>query len=148
MTTTHQTSLARPARQLLGLTSTLLALQVLNLAVFDDLRTDPLAGVVETFTKPQHLSSILCVLLAVVLVATASRRGRRGRAGRVDRDRHLHVLPRHPRRDRALEAVLGRRDRRRTAVGRIPVHSRLQRSDHRRRESAIIVTRGSRPAWV
>jgi len=62
-----------PARQLLGLTSALLALQVLNLAVLDDLRTDPLAGVLETFTKPQHLSSIAAVLFAVVLVALRHR---------------------------------------------------------------------------
>ncbi|MEP7115619.1 MAG: hypothetical protein ABI862_20305 [Ilumatobacteraceae bacterium] len=55
-------------RQLLGLTSGLLALQVLNLVVFDDLRVDPLAGVLETFTKPQHLSSIAAVLLAVILL--------------------------------------------------------------------------------
>jgi hypothetical protein len=51
------------------LTSGLLALQVLNLVVFDDLRVDPLAGVLETFTKPQHLSSIAAVLLAVILLA-------------------------------------------------------------------------------
>jgi hypothetical protein len=50
-----------------------LALQVLNLAVFDDLRTDPLAGVVETFTKPPHLSSFAVVLLAVVLLAVRHR---------------------------------------------------------------------------
>ena len=66
-------STGRPARKLLGLTSALLALQVLNLAVFDDLRTDPLVGAVETFTKPQHLSSIVAVLLAVVLVALRHR---------------------------------------------------------------------------
>src|SRR3954471_21505610 len=54
---------------LLGLTSALLALLTLNLAVFDDLRVDPSAGVLETFTKPQHLASLLAVLLAVVLVA-------------------------------------------------------------------------------
>src|SRR5215207_1161897 len=59
----------RPARLLLGLTSALLALLILNLAVFDDLRIDPSAGVLETFTKPQHLSSLLAVLLAGVLVA-------------------------------------------------------------------------------
>jgi hypothetical protein len=58
---------------LLGLTSGLLALQVLNLAVFDDLRTDPSAGVIETFTKPPHLSSIAVVLLAVVLLAARHR---------------------------------------------------------------------------
>jgi hypothetical protein len=58
---------------LLGLTCALLALQVLNLTVFDDLRTDPSAGVLETFTKPQHLSSIVAVMLAVVLVALRHR---------------------------------------------------------------------------
>jgi hypothetical protein len=73
MTETYDTLSGRPARRLLGLTSALLALQVLNLAVFDDLRTDPLVGTVETFTKPQHLSSILAVLLVVVLVALRHR---------------------------------------------------------------------------
>jgi hypothetical protein len=72
-TSTYDMSKGRPSRKLLGLTSALLALQVLNLAVFDDLRTDPLVGAVETFTKPQHLSSILAVLLAVVLVALRHR---------------------------------------------------------------------------
>src|SRR5215211_6055775 len=51
----------RPAGLLLGLTSALLALLILNLAVFDDLRIDPSAGVLETFTKPQHLSSLVAV---------------------------------------------------------------------------------------
>ena len=54
---------------LLGLTGALLALQVLNLAVFDDLRIDSSAGVLETFTKPQHLSSLVAVLIAAALVA-------------------------------------------------------------------------------
>jgi hypothetical protein len=63
----------RPAGLLLGLTGALLALLVLNLAVFDDLRADPSAGVLETFTKPQHLSSLLAVLLAVGLVAVQHR---------------------------------------------------------------------------
>ncbi|HMJ37657.1 MAG TPA: hypothetical protein VK501_27370 [Baekduia sp.] len=58
-----------PARLLLGLTSALLALLTLNLAVFDDLRIDSSAGVLETFTKPQHLSSLLAVLIAAALVA-------------------------------------------------------------------------------
>jgi hypothetical protein len=58
-----------PAGLLLGLTSALLALLVLNLAVFDDLRIDPSAGVLETFTKPQHLSSLVAVLIAIGLVA-------------------------------------------------------------------------------
>ena len=68
----HASSI-RPAGLLLGLTSALLALQILNLAVFDDLRTDPMAGVLETFAKPQHLASIVAVLLAVVLVAVRHR---------------------------------------------------------------------------
>ncbi len=59
----------RPARLLLGLTGALFALLILNLAVFDDLRTDPSAGVLETFTKPQHLSSLVAVLIAAALVA-------------------------------------------------------------------------------
>jgi hypothetical protein len=58
----------RPARLLLGLTGALLALLILNLAVFDDLRIDPSAGVLETFTKPQHLSSLVAVLIAGALV--------------------------------------------------------------------------------
>jgi hypothetical protein len=73
MSTPLHTPFGRPARLLLGLTGALLALQVLNLGVFDDLRTDPSAGVLETFTKPQHLSSIAAVLLAVVLVAVRHR---------------------------------------------------------------------------
>ena len=58
-----------PAGPLLGLTCALLALLILNLAVFDDLRIDQSAGVLETFTKPQHLSSLVAVLLAAGLVA-------------------------------------------------------------------------------
>src|SRR3954454_13120624 len=54
---------------LLGLTGALLALLILNLAVFDDLRIDSTAGVIETFTKPQHLSSLIAVLIAAVLIA-------------------------------------------------------------------------------
>ena len=61
--------IGRPSRLLLGLTGALLAVLVLNLAVFDDLRVDPSAGVLETFTKPQHLSSLVAVLIAAVLVA-------------------------------------------------------------------------------
>ena len=56
-------------RKLLGLTGALSALLILNLAVFDDLRTDPTAGVLETFIKPQHLSSIVAVLIAATLIA-------------------------------------------------------------------------------
>ena len=59
----------RSAGLLLGLTGALLALLILNLAVFDDLRIDPSAGVLETFTKPQHLSSLVAVLIAGALVA-------------------------------------------------------------------------------
>src|SRR5215210_4379553 len=58
-----------PAGLLLGLTFALLALLTLNLAVLDDLRIDPSAGVLETFTKPQHLSSFVAVLIAAGLVA-------------------------------------------------------------------------------
>jgi hypothetical protein len=59
----------RPAGLLLGLTGALLAVLILNLAVFDDLRVDASAGVLETFTKPQHLSSLVAVLIAGALVA-------------------------------------------------------------------------------
>jgi hypothetical protein len=59
----------RAARLLLGLTGALLAVLILNLAVFDDLRIDPSAGVLETFAKPQHLSSLVAVLIAGALVA-------------------------------------------------------------------------------
>jgi hypothetical protein len=62
-------SSGHPARLLLGLTGALGTLLVLNLAVFDDLRVDPSAGVLETFTKPQHLSSLVAVLIAAVLLA-------------------------------------------------------------------------------
>ena len=68
-TTPAATAAARPTRLLLGLTGALLALLVLNLAVFDDLRIDPTAGALETFLKPQHLSSLLAVLIAGGLVA-------------------------------------------------------------------------------
>jgi hypothetical protein len=73
MNTQPHTRSGRPAAGLLGLTFALLALLVLNLAVFDDLRTDASAGVIETFTKPQHLSSLLAVLLAGVMVAVRHR---------------------------------------------------------------------------
>src|SRR3954464_10524666 len=59
----------RAARLLLGLTGALLALLILNLAAFDDLRVDPSAGVLETFANPQHLSSLVAVLIAGALVA-------------------------------------------------------------------------------
>src|SRR5437868_3617953 len=61
---------SRPSTELLlGLTGGLLALLVLNLAVFDDLRVDPSAGVLDTFTKPQHLASLVAVLIAAALLA-------------------------------------------------------------------------------
>ena len=56
-------------RLLLGLTGALLALLILNLAVFDDLRIDSSAGVLDTFAKPQHLASLVAVALAGVLLA-------------------------------------------------------------------------------
>jgi hypothetical protein len=58
-----------PSGLLLGLTGALLALLVLNLGVFDDLRVDSSAGVLETFAKPQHLASLVAVLIAGVLLA-------------------------------------------------------------------------------
>ena len=58
-----------PTGLLLGLTGALLALLILNLAVFDDLRIDSSAGVLETFIKPQHLASLVAVLIAGVLLA-------------------------------------------------------------------------------
>src|SRR5215208_7550482 len=75
---THTTSqmdkpAGRSARLLLGLTGALLTLLILNLAVFDDLRIDPSAGVLETFTKPQHLSSLVAVLIAATLIASKHR---------------------------------------------------------------------------
>jgi len=76
-TSSHEVVADRSSRRLRGLTSALLALQVLNLAVFDDLRTDESVGVLETFTKPQHLSSIVAVLLAVILVARRHRHAAR-----------------------------------------------------------------------
>src|SRR3954447_839736 len=56
-------------RRLLGLTGALLALLILNLAVFDDLRIDSSAGVIDTFAKPQHLASLVAVLIAGALLA-------------------------------------------------------------------------------
>lgn len=58
---------------LLALTSGLLALLILNLAVFDDLRTDETADLAGTFLAPQHLTSILACLLAVVMLGTRHR---------------------------------------------------------------------------
>src|SRR4051794_13838985 len=71
--TTYSTHTAKPsghpAGLLLGLTGALFALLTLNLAVFDDLRIDPTAGALETFIKPQHLSSLVAVLIAATLIA-------------------------------------------------------------------------------
>src|SRR3954466_12167301 len=69
-----------PAGLLLGLTSALLALLILNLAVFDDLRIDSSAGVLETFAKPQHLASLVAVVIAFVLVAVKHRAAARAAA--------------------------------------------------------------------
>ena len=73
MPTQRNTHIVKPsasrAGPLLGLTGALLGLLILNLALFDDLRVDPSAGVLETFLKPQHLSSLVAVLVAVALVA-------------------------------------------------------------------------------
>src|SRR3954471_12889549 len=71
----------RPAGLLLGLAGALLALLVLNLAVFDDLRIDPSAGVLETFAKPQHLASLVAVLIAAVLVGLKHRSAARVAVG-------------------------------------------------------------------
>ena len=87
----------RPARLLLGLTGALLALLILNLAVFDDLRIDPSAGVLETFAKPQHLSSLVAVLIAAALVAFKHRSAARVAVvvAWIEIVR-VHVLSRHP----------------------------------------------------
>src|SRR3954468_17953262 len=70
----------RPTGLLLGLTGALLALLILNLAVFDDLRIDSSAGVLETFAKPQHLASLVAVVIALVLVAVKHRSAARAAA--------------------------------------------------------------------
>jgi hypothetical protein len=70
----HTNTASGPSpRLLLVLTGGLLALLVLNLAVFDDLRIDSSAGLIETFTKPQHLSSLIAVLIAGALLALKHR---------------------------------------------------------------------------
>jgi hypothetical protein len=61
------------ARLLLVLTSGLLAALILNLVVFDDLRTDETADIAGTLLAPQHLASILAGVLAVALVAMRHR---------------------------------------------------------------------------
>ena len=71
--TTQTTAPRDAARLLLALTSGLLAVLILNLVVFDDLRTDESATFASTFLAPQHLTSILAGLLAVVLLAMRHR---------------------------------------------------------------------------
>src|SRR3954462_1331021 len=82
MRTPHNTQMAKSHRTpfglLLSLTGALFALLVLNLAVFDDLRVDPSAGALETFLKPQHLSSLVAVLIAAALLAFKHRAAARG----------------------------------------------------------------------
>ncbi len=70
---TQTTTPRNGARLLLALTSGLLVALILNLVVFDDLRTDEAATVAGTFLAPQHLTSILAGLLAMVLVAVGHR---------------------------------------------------------------------------
>src|SRR5215216_1150863 len=87
----------RPAGLLLCLTGALLGLLILNLAVFDDLRIDPSAGVLETFAKPQHLASIVAVLIAGALVAFRHRSAARGAVGvawsEISAFAFFHVIP-------------------------------------------------------
>ena len=82
---------------LLTLTGALFALLILNLAVFDDLRVDPSAGVLETFTKPQHLASLVAVLIAAVLVAFKHRTAARVAVGvawvEIAAFTFFHVIP-------------------------------------------------------
>jgi hypothetical protein len=75
--TTHTRTASEQRLTLLALSSVLLGALILNLAVFDDLRTDPAADVAGTFLAPQHLTSILAGLLAVVLLAVRHRWGTR-----------------------------------------------------------------------
>jgi hypothetical protein len=65
-------SVSKP-KLLLALTSGLFAALILNLTVFDDLRTDASADITGTFLAPQHLTSILACLLAVGLLAVGHR---------------------------------------------------------------------------
>ena len=78
---------------LLALTSGLLAALVLNLVAFDDLRTDATATVAGTFLAPQHLTSILAGLLAVVLVARGHRWARRVALAVVRKALQMRGLP-------------------------------------------------------
>src|SRR3954464_13543094 len=67
---THPANASGPNTGLaLGLMGALAALLILNLALFDDLRVNPSAAVLETFTKPQHLASLVAVLIAGLLLA-------------------------------------------------------------------------------
>src|SRR3954453_8978168 len=95
---THATKpSAKSGGPLLGLTSALLALLILNLAVFDELRVDESAGVVETFAKPQHLISLVAVLLAAGLAAVKHRSAARGAVvvacTEIAAFAFLHVIP-------------------------------------------------------
>jgi hypothetical protein len=73
-----QTTPARGVQTvLLALTGGLLAALILNLTVFDDLRTDGSADVAGIFLAPQHLTSVLACLSAVVLLAMRHRWGPR-----------------------------------------------------------------------
>lgn len=69
----NPSALGSPTLPLLGLTATLLVLLILNLVLFDDLRVEPSLGVVETFTKPPHLASLVTGLLALGLLAVGHR---------------------------------------------------------------------------
>src|SRR3954469_25718998 len=97
--TAHHTDTpsGRPARLLLALIGGLLALLVLNLAVFDDLRVDPSAGALATFLKPQHLSSLVAVLIAAALVAFKHRAAARVAVGvawiEIAAFTFFHVIP-------------------------------------------------------
>lgn len=73
MTATQPTTIPPRTNWLLTLNAVLLALLVLNLVVFDDLRVDPSAGAIETFAKPAHLISILAVVASIVLLAIRHR---------------------------------------------------------------------------
>ena len=55
------------------MTSGLPALLILNVAVSDDLRTDATADLAGTFLAPQHLTSTLACLLAMVLLGMRHR---------------------------------------------------------------------------
>src|SRR3954452_7989295 len=69
MTTSRTTPSTTTPRLFRVLSGGLVALLVLNLIVFDDLRVDSSAGFVETLAKPQHLASLVAVLIAGMLLA-------------------------------------------------------------------------------